>query len=103
MAAMKEALLTENQVAEMMHLSKRRVQDLCRAGQIGYVQIAPRQRAFLQEHVDEYIRSKTIIPPKKIDTHAGKKLPSSWKGGDGRKSLGDTERAQLRKELAQWR
>jgi excisionase family DNA binding protein len=100
---MMDVLLTETEVAEILHLSRRRVQDLCRAGQLAYVQVAPRQRAFLQEHVDAYVRSKTIIPPKKIDSQAGMKLPSPRKGGDAQKSPRDMERAQIRKELAQWR
>lgn len=101
---MSHPLLTEDQVAEMLHLSRRRVQDLCRAHQIGFVQVAPRQRAFLQEHVDAYIRAKTIVPPKRIDTPGVNPLRSSWRGGELRKSQEEElTRAQIRKELRSWR
>jgi excisionase family DNA binding protein len=94
-------LLTEQQAAERLHLSRRKIQDLCRSGKIAFVQVTPRTRAFLPEHIDEFIRRRTVTPPKLVDRSLRQSLPSRRKGGELEKSFGDTAKA-LREEMRQW-
>jgi excisionase family DNA binding protein len=100
-----EELLTEEEVAEKLHISRRRLQALCRDGGIEFVRVTPRVRGFLPEHVEEFIRRKTVTPPKVVDRSVDKSLPFAPRGGENRKSAGDSlsERKKLREELRSWR
>jgi excisionase family DNA binding protein len=97
---MPESLLTIEQVSERLHLSIRTIHGLCREGKLGYVQVRARERLFLPEQVDDFIKSCTIEPPKPIDRNTTQRLPSLQKGGDSR-GCGDSAKA-LRKEMRSW-
>lgn len=104
----KTDLLTEEQAAERLLISRRRLQALCREGRIEFVQVTPRVRGFTEEHIAEYIRRKTITPPKVVDTPRSERLPFRPKsvqseGGEGRSSTGHSVRAHLREEMRSWR
>jgi len=94
-------LLSEEQAAKKLLVSRRTLQRMCREGEIQFVQLQPRVRGFRPEHIEEYIRRKTVTPPKLVDRSAIKSLPFPWKGGDERKSTGDTlsERKRMKEEL----
>jgi DNA excision repair protein ERCC-4 len=92
--------------AERLRLSKRRLQDLCRTGQIGFVQVTPRMRAFTEEQIAEYVQQRTVVPPRRlVDRKSPDKLPFAPRGGDHRKSTGDSlsERKKMKEELRSWR
>ena len=55
-------LLTEEEAAKALLITKRRLQELCREAQIGFVQISPRVRGFTSEQVDEYVQRKMVGP-----------------------------------------
>jgi excisionase family DNA binding protein len=95
-------LMTEQEAADRLHLSKRRLQDLCRAGQIGFVQVTPRIRVIGEEHILEYIKRHSVVPPKKVDKPKAESLRFPRKGGDLAKKEGDKAKASLRKEMRQW-
>jgi|SRR5271157_1493339 len=98
-------LLSPEQVAEILGIAVRRVHELVRRREVRCVQISPKDRRFTQEQIDEYItRRSTPESPKQVDRKSADKLPFAPKGGDYRKSTGDSlsERKKMKEELRSW-
>jgi hypothetical protein len=68
-------LLTVQEAADILRLSAKRVHELVRLGLLGCVQVTARERRFTGQLIQDYIDSKTIIPPKSIDKKRVPKLP----------------------------
>ena len=102
---MEATLLTESEAAQRLLITRRSLQRLCREGRIQFVQVTPRVRGFKEEHITEYIRRRTVTPPKVVDRSVSKSLPFPRKRGDNRKSTGDSlsERKRMKEELRSWR
>lgn len=102
------SLLSEEEVAERLLITKRYVQKLCRERQIEFVEPRPRVRGFLPEHIDDYIRRKTVTPPRLIDKPRSEQLPFRPKsvqseGGEEDSLRGRSVRAHLKEEMRSWR
>lgn len=107
-------LLEIEDVSRLLGIKPKGIHELVRRGLLGCVQVTPKVRKFTEEQVQEFISSRTVAAPKPmceqivnkpIDAAATRRLPSpkkSHKGGDCKKSSGDSDRAQIRKELRQW-
>jgi excisionase family DNA binding protein len=93
-----QKLMTAKDVAELLGISVKTVNKQVRAGLLGCVQITSKERRFTQEQVRAYIESKS--QPVRVDTTAAKPLFYPGKGGE--KSFG-VSKADLRKEMSQWR
>ena len=76
-----------------------------RDGKLGCVQESPRKRFFPRKHIEEFIERNTVCLPKKIDRTDSQSVPFSRRGGDDKKSTGDSlsERKQMKEELRSWR
>ena len=95
-------LLSEDEVAEKLLISRRHLQRLCREKRIRFVRISQRTRGFTEGQIAEFIRSQTVAP-KVIDRQRDARVaspPKSAKGGD-RKSLGVTGPVSLTEEMRQ--
>jgi excisionase family DNA binding protein len=79
---MSDHLLTILDVAEQLQLKPKTVHQLVRDGKLACVQLTPRERRFLPDHVQEFIRSKTVPVPKPLDPGSQDKLRYSQKGGN---------------------
>lgn len=100
-------LLSVDEVAERLHIKPKHVHYLCRTGQLEYVAVMPRIRAFLPESVGRYIESHTrSVPKKAVDkgraTYVGSTpncITKKSKGGDA--TAEETAKA-LKEEMASW-
>jgi len=95
-------LLTPEQVAEHLHMDVKSIHRLVREGKLGCVQMTARKRLFRSEDVEDFILSRTISPPKRVDKRPSPPVrsgPKSMKGGA--KSTGESVRA-LREEMRSW-
>jgi excisionase family DNA binding protein len=99
-----DRLLTVEQVSEQLQLSAKTIHGLCREGRLSYVQVTPRERRFLPEQVTEYIESRIVAKPKPaVDSKAPYRIPSPAKSiKGGKQQTGDSVRASLKKEMAEW-
>ncbi len=93
-----QKLMTAKEVAELLGISVKTVNKQVRAGQLGCVQVTTKERRFTQEQVRAYVESKS--QPARVDTGTVKPLFYPGKGGE--KSFG-VSKADLRKEMSQWR
>lgn len=76
-------LFTEDQVAEMLLISKRVLRGLCKKRQIGFVRVSPRRRVFTQRHIDKFIQKRAIEPKgRPVDKNAPESVPFPRKGGE---------------------
>lgn len=99
-----EGLLSEDDAAQILLITKRKLRELCREGSIECVQSSPRRRGFTQEQVKAYIKRQTVCRPKPVDRKPDARvasLPKSPKGGDSRKSLGGEGSVSLTEEMRQ--
>jgi excisionase family DNA binding protein len=96
-----EVLLTEEQAAERLLISKPHLQRLCREGKIQFVQVTPRKRGFLPEHIDTYIQRKIIIPPETVDAPKSERVAYFPRSVETSGAM--PGRAHLREEMRQWR
>lgn len=98
-----EPLLSITDVAKILNLTVRRVHCLCREGKLAYVSHSPRRRDFLPEHVEAYVRSRTITPPPKaVDIDRRKVLPWKPQPTVSEKSQKGSVTKALKEEMAQW-
>jgi excisionase family DNA binding protein len=95
-------LLTPTDVAGILGISVKTVHKLAREGKLGCVQVTSKERRFTEEQVRAYIdaQSKTIQKVR-VDTLRHRQVSSPPKKG-GAKSFG-VSKADLRKEMSQWR
>ncbi|MFZ5865807.1 MAG: helix-turn-helix domain-containing protein [Thermodesulfobacteriota bacterium] len=101
-------LLTVSDVAQQLKIKEKRVHELCRTGQLGYVTVTPRQRRFRPEHVQAFVENHDSVELKKVDntraTQApsrSKRIASQGKGGDTQPAS-SSARAQDRREMRSW-
>ena len=95
-------LLTPTDVAGIMGISAKTVNKLVRDGKLGCVQVTARERRFTEEQVRAYIDAQSRRPEEvRIDTPRLRQVSSPPKKG-GEKSFG-VSKADLRKEMSQWR
>jgi hypothetical protein len=97
-----DALLTIEAVAGILGLTPRRVHGLVRERKLACVQISPRDRRFLPEQLEAYIRSRILEPPKPVDRPRAGRVAFPPRGGDKSKLSGDSVRAQLLEEMRSW-
>lgn len=98
-----DALLTAQQVADSLKVQARTVHRLVREGKIACVQLSPRERRFLPEQIEAFVRSRIIPTPKPIDKSTPPRVlspPKIQKGGD--EVIEGSTRALLRKEMRSW-
>jgi len=93
-------LLRAGHVAQVLGVSVKTVHKLVREGKLSCVQVTAKERRFMEEQVQEYIRCRTT--PVRVDTKPHRPVLSRPKKG-GDRSFGDSVRAQLRKEMRSWR
>jgi excisionase family DNA binding protein len=101
---MSDLLLTATEVADRLQLKVNGVHYLVRAGKLSCVQISPKKRRFTDAQVQEFIETHSLQKhrQRRVDNQPRKQLPSPRKGGDPPKLSGDSDRAQLRKEMREW-
>jgi hypothetical protein len=94
-------LLTPEQAARQLRRSVRTVHALVREKKLECVQQSPRIRFFLQEHIDQFIQRHTVTLPNPVDKSTSNGLPFPRKGGEKKKSTGDSlsERKRMKEEL----
>jgi excisionase family DNA binding protein len=97
-------LMTPAFVADYLGKTVKTVHQLVREGKLCCVQITGRDRRFTPEQIEEFIRSRTITPPKLVDKKSSNSLLCPRKGGE-EKSTGDSlsERKRMKEELRSWR
>jgi len=101
-----QRLLLPEEVAEILHVSVKTVHRLCREGKLAYILIDSRgTRRFTLEQIEAFIEAQSIQAPKSVDKARPQTLSFPRKGGDHRKSTGDSllERKRMREELRSWR
>ncbi len=92
-------LMNVPDIAQILRIVPKTVNKLVREGKLGCVQISSRERRFTKEQVQAYIDSRSVVP--KIDKK-GALLVKSQPPKGGVKSIG-VSKADLRKEMSQWR
>jgi hypothetical protein len=97
-------LYTDADVAAILMITKKMVQELVRKGQLACVQMTPRIRRFTPEQVQQYIDSHSTPPP--VDKRDARPVSSpARKGGDNKESRQEKTKdswASLKKEMSQW-
>ena len=97
-------LYTDTEVAAILMITKKMVQELVRKGQLACVQMTPRIRRFTPEQVQQYIDSHSTPPP--VDKQRSRPVSSpARKGGDTEgcpKEKTKDSWASLQKEMSQW-
>ena len=97
-------LLTVEEAARLLKVKPKTVHGFVREGKLASIQLSPRDRRFTEEQLQAFIASRTLPPPKPLDTSATRPSPSiprSRKGG-AVSSEGLLVRA-LREEMRSWR
>lgn len=101
-----EPLLTICEVGKMLGLSAKRIHGLVREGRIECVQLTARERRFLPEQIEAFVRGRTIPQPKPIDKTASTRVTSDAKSlpkrGGGETDGNSTKAHSLREEMRQW-
>jgi len=102
-----EELLTVKDAAARLHLTVKTIHRLVREGALECVQVTPRRRLFTEDQIKRFIESRTIKPPRQVDSKARPRLPwepkPAKKGGENHSDLrGVAARRKLREEMAQW-
>ncbi len=97
-------LWTKHDVATFLGLSPKTIDELVRAGKLACVQLDSKNRRFKKEHIEKFLDGRTIVKPKPVDVRGQSKVkrPERTRGGktEGR---GETDEAQLREEMREWR
>ena len=95
-------LLTPTDVAGILGVSVKTVHKLVRDGKLGCVQVTGKERRFTEEQVKAYVQTQSRRPEEvRIDTPRTRRVSSKPKKG-GERSFG-VSKADLRKEMSQWR
>lgn len=98
-----EPLLTPEQVADLLGVRVKTLHRFVREGKIACVQVSARDRKFTEEQIKQFVRSRTIEPPKSIDNSEADRIPfrpKPFKGGE--ELSGGSVRAQLMEEMRSW-
>ena len=97
-------LLSVEDIAERLGITPRTVHRLCRERKLAFVQVTARERRFTEAHLQAFIASRTIEPPKIVDRSASNPLPcpakSSYRKG-GPQASGESV-TRIREEFARW-
>ena len=92
-------LLKPADAAQLLGICKKTVHKLVRENKLACVQITARERRFTEDQIRDFIISKTIERP--IDRRGRGHVESRpLKGGE--KSLRDSDKADLWKEIRSW-
>jgi excisionase family DNA binding protein len=94
-------LLTPKQTAEYLGIKTKTVHQLVREGKLACIQITPKDRKFTKDQLEEFIANRTIGIPMPVDRKSPARITLPRKGGD-RLNCGDSDRAQLKKEMCSW-
>jgi excisionase family DNA binding protein len=95
------ALLTPDQTAELLGISLRDLNALCRNGEIRFVRVTPRKRRFRRVDIEEYIERK--LTPRKLDTPAPRYTFIPRKLTEEDKLTAKEHKKRLREEMRSWR
>ena len=90
-------LMTPDEAANLLGVSKQMIHQLCREGKLEFIQVNKKERRFTEEQIQAYIDSQAVKKPV-IDKKPRKRLPCPSKGGEREKSVGFS-RNDLRKEI----
>jgi len=60
-----EELYTLSEIADKLHKSEISVSRLIRDGQLGFIQVSERRRLVSENQLEEFLKNRTINPPKK--------------------------------------
>jgi len=74
-------LLSPNEVAQYLGVRLKTVHEYVRQGELGCVQISPKERKFTEEQVLEFLERKSKPAKKPIDKRASKSVTYPQKGG----------------------
>ncbi len=74
-------LLSPNEVAEYLGVRLKTVHEYVRRGELGCIEVSPRDRRFTEDQLQEFIKRKTKPPKKRIDNGPSKSVIYSRKGG----------------------
>jgi excisionase family DNA binding protein len=92
-------LMTAKDVAEILGIAAKTVNKLVREAKLGCVQVTAKERRFTEEQVERFVESRSSqVQIDKVKCDRVKSAPP--KGGE--KSIG-VSKADLRKEMSQWR
>lgn len=99
-------LMTVEEAAKLLRVKPKTIHAFVREGKLACIQLSPRDRRFLPEHIKDFIAARTITPPKKIDMTASSPLPFAprpkQRGGEGVADEGKSLRARRREEMRSW-
>lgn len=98
---MEEARYTPKQVAELLHIPVKTLHEMCRNGEIEFIEVRPRKRLFKREHIEEFENRQLRRVKKRVDQSSTYPLRSAPKKGGGQESFSES-RADLRKEMNEW-
>jgi excisionase family DNA binding protein len=93
-----QALLTAQDVARILGISRRTVHRLVRERKLSCIQVTSKERRFSESQVADYIQSQSA--PRLVDMNAARRL-SSHRTKGGEKSIG-VSGTDLRKEMRSW-
>jgi len=98
-------LMTVEDIAARLRIKPRTVNKLVRERRLSCVQVTPRERRFLPEHLQAFIASRTIEPPKMVDAPRPIPLTSSPKTAKPGEVIGEREsdKGAIIRELRSWR
>lgn len=98
---MLERLWKPEEAAEFLGVSEKTVLRYVREKKLSSVGLDAKNIRFTKAQMDAFVESHTrSAEPKRIDTLSTRRLPYLPK--EVKKSSGDSVKAQLRKEIAQW-
>jgi excisionase family DNA binding protein len=80
-------LLTTEDVAKRLQVSRKRVLRFVREGRMACVKLSPRDVRFRPEHVDQFVTDNTLDAKRSVDTRPVRPI-SSLSGKGGAKSIG---------------
>ncbi len=92
-------LLSAKEVAQYLGIRLKTVHEYVRRGELGCIEVSPRDRRFTEDQLQEFIQRTTKPPKKRIDKKPSRSLTYSPKKG-GAKSVKDSG-ADLREEIRQ--
>jgi excisionase family DNA binding protein len=93
-----DALLNPDETANLLGITTRDLNGLCRSGQLRFVRVTPHKRRFRNSDIEDFIERR--LSPHRIDSTRPKTVPSPQKGGE----TGNLDRAQeRRREMRSWR
>jgi excisionase family DNA binding protein len=77
-----ERLLNPEEVAELLGVTLKKMNQLAHDEELEHVQLSPRKRRFRLEHLNEYIDKRTVRSPRPVDKRPPRPVTCKTKGGE---------------------